>query len=62
MFFPGETGVLADTYAQDAFLDALNDPELYVILLERDAVKCEQAYSICTRLEASSRIVEYGDR
>jgi hypothetical protein len=52
--YPGETGVLAQIVARDAFLDSLNDPDLRIKVLERDAVSIEQAYSIVARLEAFS--------
>jgi hypothetical protein len=55
--YPGETGTLSHIVARDAFLDSLDDPELRIKVLERDATNIEQAYTIVARFEAFSERV-----
>jgi hypothetical protein len=50
--YPGETGLLSQIVARDAFLDSLNDPEMRIRILEKDAKSIEEAYSIAARFEA----------
>ena len=50
--YPGETSALSKIVARDAFLDALDSPELRVHILEKDASSLDDAYSIAMRHEA----------
>ena len=52
--YPGEhsSSQLSALIARDAFLDALNDRDLYVRVLEREPQTIEQALSIACKLEA----------
>ena len=50
--YPGETGSLSRVVARDAFLDSLNDPEMRIRILEKDAKTIEEAYAIAAQYEA----------
>jgi hypothetical protein len=53
--YPGPHSDLADIVGRDAFLDALNDHNIRVRILEREPRNIDEALSIACRLEAYSR-------
>ena len=53
--YPGQTGSLSEVVARDAFLEALDDPQLRIRILERDPKTLEDALHIACRREALER-------
>jgi len=53
--YPGQTGSLSEVVARDAFLNALDDPQLRICILERDPKTLEEALHIACRREALER-------
>jgi len=56
--YPGQTGSLSEVVARDAFLEALDDPQLRIRILEHDPKTLEDALHIACRREA----LEHGFR
>ena len=50
--YPGPTSSIKEAVACDAFLDALNDPEMALKVREREPPSLEEAFQIALRLEA----------
>ena len=53
--YPGQTGVMSEVVARDAFLEALDDPQLRIRILEREPKTLEDALHSASRLEALER-------
>ena len=53
--YPGQTGVMSEVVARDAFLEALDDPQLRIRILEREPKTLEDALHMACRLEALER-------
>jgi len=53
--YPGQTGVISEVVARDAFLEALDEPQLRIRILERKRKTLEDALHMAYRLEALER-------
>jgi len=53
--FPGQSGMLWEVMARDAFLDALGDQPMRVRVLEKDPVTLDEALKLACRMEAIAR-------
>ena len=53
--YPGQTGVMSEVVARDAFLEALDDPQRRIRILEREPKTLEDALHMASRLEALER-------
>ena len=55
--YPGQMNVLSLAIAKDAFIDALEDKELMIRVMEREPKSLEEAFKIAERMELYSRKV-----
>jgi len=53
--YPGQTGELSEVVPRDAFLEALDEPQLRIRILERDPKTLEDALHAACRLDALER-------
>ena len=53
--YPGQTGELSEVLARDAFLEAIDEPQLRIRILERDPKTLEDALHAACRLNALKR-------
>ena len=60
--YPGPSNYLSDLTAKDAFVDALDDRELMIRVMEREPKNLEEAYKISERMELYSRRVDHTER
>ena len=54
--FPGPPNYLSELTARDAFIEALNDRELMIKVLEREPTTLDQAFKVAERLELYRKI------
>jgi len=60
--YPGKSNYMSDIAAKDAFVDALDDRELMIRVMEREPKTLEEAFKIAERMELYSRRVDNSDR
>ena len=60
--YPGPSNYLSDITAKDAFVDALDDKELMIRVMEREPKNLEEAFKISERMELYSKRVENTER
>ena len=60
--YPGPSNYLSDITAKDAFVDALDDRELMIRVMEREPKNLEEAFKISERMELYSKRVENSER
>ena len=60
--YPGPSNYLSDLTAKDAFVDALDDRELMIRVMEREPKNLEEAFKISERMELYSRRVDHTER
>ena len=53
LVYPGESSALSDIVGRDAFLEAWEDQELRVLILEKEPKNLDDALNLASRLEAS---------
>ena len=60
--YPAQSDVLSTSVAKDAFIDALEDKELMIRVMEREPQTLDEAYKIAERMELYTRKVNSDDR
>ena len=58
MAYPGPPSYMVEITARDAFIDALNDRELMIKVMEREPNTLDQAFKIAERMELYQKIPE----
>ena len=59
--YPGQNDVISTSIAKDAFIDALDDKELTIRVMEREPQTLDEAYKIAERMELYSKRVNMQD-
>ena len=60
--YPAQNDVLSTSVAKDAFIDALEDKELMIRVMEREPQTLDEAYKIAERMELYTKKVNSDDR
>ena len=60
--YPGPSSYMSDIAAKDSFIDALDDKELMIRVMEREPKNLEEAYKIAERMELYSKRIDNSDR
>ena len=60
--YPAQNDVLSTSVAKDAFIDALEDKELMIRVMEREPQTLDEAYKIAERMELYTKKVNLEDR
>ena len=60
--YPGPKSYMSDIAAKDSFIDALDDKELMIRVMEREPKNLEEAFKIAERMELYSKRIDNSDR
>ena len=60
--YPGPSNYMTDLAAKDSFVDALDDKELMIRVMEREPKNLEEAFKIAERMELYSKGIDVTDR
>ena len=60
--YPGPSNYMTDLAAKDSFVDALDDKELMIRVMEREPKNLEEAFKIAERMELYSKRIDVTDR
>ena len=60
--YPGKSNYISDIAAKDAYIDALDDRELMIRVLEREPKTLEEAFKISERMELYARRVDINEK